>query len=281
MRKEAWVKVMGTLLRQNFAVAGPSAIPGATEHIRDYDVRVLNRAVAILNELATGLKEKSDLSRNLGLHKSTVHRLLAVLDRNGFVERKPGGREYGLGWRVLELGMVAALRLNILDCVKPYLAELVDRTRETADLGVLCEGEVVSLLNVESLDSVRTPATIGRRVPLHCASEGKAILAFLPSEQIQEHLKGYVFTRRTRNTITTKQRFLGELAMVRERGYAVDNEEFEEGLRCIAAPVSNHSGTVTAATSIAGPAFRITGARFSVLARAVVQVAAELSTALV
>ena len=248
----------------------------------NYQVRAVDRVVAILDELADGSGEFGDvaLAEKLGLHKSTVHRLLAVLQRNGFVEREPGCTKYGLGWRIFELGMAAASRLDILGRAKPYVTELVEATGETAHLGVLRQGSVVSLVNVESRHTVRIPATVGRHIPLHCTSQGKAILAFLPPDQLERQLKDYVFSRHSDNTIVSKDRFLRDLALVASRGYAVDNEEYEGGLRCIGAPVYDHSGEVAGAISIAGPIFRVTGPRIPALSREVTRIAAGLSKAL-
>jgi IclR family KDG regulon transcriptional repressor len=211
---------------------------------KDYHVLVIDRVIAILDELASEPHEKGDvdLAERLGLHKSTVHRLLAVMHRCGLVERKRGAAKYRLGWHLFELGVAAAPRLELLDRARPFVAELVRRTGETADFGVLLRGEVLSLVSVESRYTARTPATIGRRLPIHCTSQGKAILAFSDREQLQRQLRTCEFTKYTRNTITTQERFLAELALVASRGYAVDNEEFEDGLRCVAAPVRNTWG---------------------------------------
>jgi DNA-binding IclR family transcriptional regulator len=256
--------------------------PATREKTPDYHVRVIDRIAAILEELADGSANLGDvaLAEKLGLHKSTVHRLLAVLQHNGFVEREPGCTTYQLGWRIFELGMAAAARLDILERAKPFVTQLVETTGETAHLGVLRQGEVVSVVNVESRYTVRTPATVGRHIPLHCTSQGKAILACLPVDQVARRLKGYVFSKHSPNTIVSKERFLTDLALVASRGYAVDNEEYEEGLRCIAAPVHDHSDVVAGAVSIAGPAFRVTGSRLPALSREVMRTAAELSAAL-
>jgi DNA-binding IclR family transcriptional regulator len=255
---------------------------GADERKGTYHVQVIDRAVAILAEIAKAPQDLTggEISERLHLHKSTVHRLLAVLESNGMVERRPDGSRYGLGWRVFEMGIVAASRLDLLERAKPFVARLVDLTGETAHFGVLRQGEVVSLVNVDSRYTVRTPATVGRRIPLHCTSQGKAILAFLPPETVEGHLAGRTFTQHTRNTIPDRERFLEELALVRKRGYALDNEEFEEGLRCIAAPVRDHTGEVAGAVGIAGPSFRMSGARLSQLSRVVIEVAGALSEAL-
>lgn len=110
--------------------------PAASEKKQDYHVRVVDRVVAILAELADGSTKFGDvaLAEKLGLHKSTVHRLLAVLQRNGLVEREPGCTKYGLGWRIFELGMAAASQLDVLERAKPYVTQLVKATGETAQI---------------------------------------------------------------------------------------------------------------------------------------------------
>ena len=256
--------------------------PTDPERSQEYHVQVLDRAFRLLDELANGRTELAgiEISERVDLHRSTAHRLLAVLERNRFVERNPDNARYRLGWRLFELGMMAASRLDVYERAKPELTRLVEETGETAHVGVLRQGEVISLLNVEGKRSVRTPATVGRHTPLHCTSQGKAILAFAPPEQVEAALAGYRFTSCTHNTITDVSRFRTELALARRRGYAVDNEEFEPGLRCIAAPVRDHSGEVIAAIGIAGPSFRIGGQQIPGLSRSVMAAAVRLSASM-
>ncbi len=255
-----------------------------SEHERkqDYHVQVLERVFRILDELAEGSTELpgAEIADRVNLHRSTTHRLLAVLEKNRFVERNPENTRYRLGWRLFELGIIAASRLDVYEHAKPQLRRLVDETGETAHIGVLRQGEIISLLNVEGKRSVRTPATVGRRTPPHCTSQGKAILAFATPQQIEAAIDWHRFTRYTENTITDVSRFRTELAMVRRRGYAVDNEEFEPGLRCIGAPVRDHTGEVIAALSIAGPSFRIGGQQIAALSRLVMAAAGRLSASM-
>lgn len=247
-----------------------------------YHVQVIDRVVALLGEMASSDRELSgnELAGKLGLHKSTVHRLLAVLMANGMVERKPGAARYGLGWRIFDFGMVAASRLGLLENVRPYVARLVELTGETAHFGVLRRGGVMSLVSVESQQTVHKPATVGRQIPIHSTAQGKAIVAFLPRQQAEELLKAYVFTRHTCNSIAGLEQFREELSLVHERGYAVDNEELEEGLRCVAAPVRDCAGLIIGALGIAGPASRISGGRLPAMSRAVTDSANSLSAAL-
>jgi DNA-binding IclR family transcriptional regulator len=247
-----------------------------------YSVRALDRALSILNALAEQDSEVgvTQLSEGLGMHKSTVHRLLAVLERNQYVEKNPADSKYHLGWKPFELGMRAVSRLDFCDLARPCLERLVKETGETAHLGILRQGDIISLVNAESQRTLSTPSTVGRRTPAHCTSLGKAILAFLPRPQITEFLRTHSLKPYTRHTITQASRLKVELGAIRKRGYALDNEEFEEGLLCIGAPVRNHAGKVMAAISIAGPAFRLGGEATAALARPVVEAAGRLSAAL-
>ncbi len=247
-----------------------------------YRVQVLDRAIAILELLADrstalGLAE---ISRQLGLNKTTAHRLLSVLEHHRFVERNGADGHYSLGSKLFELGSRAVSRLDLLQRARPFLRRLVDETGETAHLAVLRQGEVLSLANVESPRTLRTPSTVGRRSPAHCTSIGKAILAYRPEEDIDRIITTHGLRKFTERTITSAAALKRELRRVREQGYAVDDEEFENGLRCIGAPVRDYTGEVIGAVSVTGPAIRLTKERTPALARCVVTVAAELSAGL-
>lgn len=221
-----------------------------------------------------------ELAAELGLRKSTAHRLVKVLEEERFVEKSASGVKYRLGSRLIELGRAAVSRLDLYALAQPHLHELVAATGETAHLAVLRDGEVVSVTNVESRQTVRTPATVGTRSPAHCTSLGKAMLANLPATQIDEFLRQRRLKAYTPKTITLPARFREELGLIKARGYAVDDEEREEGLRCIGAPVRDHAGAVVAAVSIAGPSYRIKAERTKALAVPVLRAAARISAAL-
>ena len=249
---------------------------------RLYQVQVLDRAFRILDTLAesgSGIS-LTEIAERLVLHKSTVHRLIMVLEASRFVERNPTTGKFHLGSRVMELGLSAVSQLDIYGIAGPHLRTLVSETDETAHLAVLRDGEVVSLVSAESNKTLRTPVTVGTRTPAHCTSLGKAILAFGPEEYVDEFLKGRTLKAYTRKTITSSSRLKAELRAIRARGYAIDNEEREVGLRCIGAPVCNSAGDVIAGVSIAGPAFRITDDRITALSDAVVRTAARISASL-
>jgi IclR family KDG regulon transcriptional repressor len=245
-------------------------------------VQVIDRAVAILEALGTRDDDLSlfELAERLDLHKSTIHRLLMVLERHRLVERHPESGKYGLGLKLFELGSKAFDRLGLGERARPYLERLAAETGETAHLCTLEAGEVLYLEKVEPSRTVRVPSSVGRRNPAHCTAVGKALLAFLPPTEVDALIRDRGLKAYTRHTLTTPALLKRELRAIRDRGYAIDDEEIEEGLRCIGAPVRDHSGRVVASMSIAGPAFRLTRAKITGAARLVTKAADALSAEL-
>jgi DNA-binding IclR family transcriptional regulator len=247
-----------------------------------YHVQVIDRVFHILDLLAEvkGEMGATELAGQLNLHKSTVHRLLVTLERHRFVEKNRENAKYKLGWRLFELGTLAVSRLDLYSLARPYLETLVKKTCETAHLGIMSSGELISIVSVEADRTLRLPTTVGRRSPLFCTSQGKAILAFSPEPVATEIIRSIQFKAYTPNTITKASRLREELDRVRKCGYSIDNEELEQDLRCIGAPVLNHAGEVIAALSIAGPIYRVGGGHLPSLIEAVVSAARQLSAAL-
>jgi len=246
-----------------------------------YQVQVLDRAMAILDTLAAQPGDVSlfEIAEQLHLHKSTIHRLLMVLERHRLVERAAIGK-YRLGLKLFELGNRAFSRLGIGERARPYLERLAAEARETAHLCILDDGEVLYLEKVEPSRTVRVPTSVGQRNPAHCTAVGKALLAYVADAELDEVVRRRGLEARTPKTITTPTALRRELRAIRSRGYAVDDEEIEEGLRCVGAPVRDHTGRVVASISIAGPAFRLTRAKTAALARLVTKAANALATEL-
>lgn len=217
-------------------------------------VRSLDRALTILDELALapaglGLVE---LSRRAGIAKSTAHRLVSTLEQRGFVFRLPGGGQYVLGLKAV--GAINPLATLILHTALEGLAQ---HSGESVNLGMLHGPDVVYVDRVESHHALRWGVTVGSRVPVHCSSMGKAILAELPPATRRGLLQSSTLQRLTRNTITDVAALEEELRRVHTDGYAVDDEEYMDGVRCIAAAV-HRGNSVIGAVSIAGPAMRFT-----------------------
>ncbi|RJX23855.1 MAG: IclR family transcriptional regulator [Dethiobacter sp.] len=202
----------------------------------------------------------TDLAEKVGLKISTVHRLLSTLTHRGYVEQDPDDNKYRLGLKLLEVGNAALYSSDIRSVARPYLEELVERCNETANLAILDKTDVVYIDQVESKNFiiVKMFAQVGNRGPVHCTASGKALLAFLPDEKLEEILNQTQLTRFTNETITDAQHLKKELKRIREEGYALDWGEREEHVRCIAAPVFNHEGRVAASISVSGPSTRIT-----------------------
>lgn len=198
----------------------------------------------------------TEIARQLGMHKSTVHRLLTTLQEEGFVHQVDGSR-YRLGWRLFELGVSVPAWQAIRQPVLRALESLVHQTGETAHLAILDEGEVLYVEKVEAMRSLRMPSAVGRRVPVHCTALGKVLMAGLEDHALLPLIYSAPLQAFTKNTITDPERLRAEIADVRRDGHAVDHEEIEDGLMCVGGPVVDDAGTACAAVSISGPSSRI------------------------
>jgi DNA-binding IclR family transcriptional regulator len=239
----------------------------------------LDRAFAILDALAAGRQDASlgELSEAVNLHKSTVHRLLMILEGYRMVQRDPRTGRYQLGLRLFELGSLAVGNFNIRERARPYLERLVYEIDETVHLCVLDAGEVLYIDKIEPSRSVRMSSRVGRRNPAHCTAVGKAMLAWLPEKEVDDILRRHGLPRMTPNTIGTPAELKSELERVRQRGYAIDNEEVEEGVRCLGAAVLDHTGRPIAALSVSAPAFRLPMDKLAAVAPSVRRAAQVLS----
>jgi len=214
------------------------------------------------------------------LHKSTVHRLMMVLEQHRLVVKNPETGRYRLGLRLYELGSRAIEGLDLRGRARPYLDRLQAEFGETVFFCILDEGQVFYVEKVESQRSVRTACTVGSRAPAYCTAVGKAMLAELSEAEVNKIVRRWGLKPVTPNTIRTASALKVELKAVRSRGYAIDDEEKEEGLRCIGAAVRSHSGKLAAAMSVSGPAFRMSKERVPEIGRALMEAATKLSAEL-
>jgi len=243
---------------------------------------VLDRALAALEILANRDGECSlvDLCTEMKLHKSTVHRLAMVLEQHRLVDKNPDTGRYRLGLRLFEFGSKAIASLDLRGRARPYLDRLQRQFGETVFFCILDDGQVFYMEKVESQQSVRTACTVGSRAPAYCTAVGKAMLAELAEPEVGEVIRRWGLKAVTANTITKATALRAELRAVRSRGYAIDDEEKEVGLRCVSAAVRGHSGKLFAAMSVSGPAFRMTKERIPEVGQAVMRAANELSAEL-
>lgn len=246
-------------------------------------VRSVERSLTIIEALAEERgrpKGITEIAQKLKLGKSTVHRLLGTLQEKGYVEQDPESEKYKLGLKLVELGNIVLHNLELRSQAAPCLKRLMERSGQTVHLAILDQGDIVYIDKVESMGSIKMASYIGLRGYVHSTALGKAIAAFLPEEQVKHILETKGMPRLTPNTITSFSEFKAHLERVRQQGYAVDDIENEEAIRCIAAPVFNYSGTVVAAVSISGTVLQVTIDRVAELAQMVVECAEEISTRL-
>jgi len=213
----------------------------------------VDRALGILETLAEpgdGLTN-SDLSRRLGMPKSSASYLLRALERRGYVRRDPEGR-YRPGLKVLSLTREVLSGMSIRDAAQPILRQLVERCRLTAHLAVLDHGQAVYIEKVDAPGFIKMDTWVGRRMDVHSTSVGKSLVAHLPAREVEALLRERGMRKRTPKTIVAPARFLKELEKVRAQGYAVDDEENNLGARCVGAPVVGPAGEVQAAVGVSG-----------------------------
>ncbi|MFO7153175.1 MAG: IclR family transcriptional regulator [Bacillota bacterium] len=241
-------------------------------------VQSIERAIRIMEELATekeGLGV-TELSQRVQLHKSTVHRILNTLLLYGYVEQNPHTERYRLGMKLLYLGGAILDRMDIRSEARDILDALAKEVNETVHLVVPEGDKAIYVDKIDSRRTIRMYSQIGRRAPYHASAVGKAILAFLPKEEAETIIsKG--LERYTKNTITDPEKLRNHLEMIRRKGYAIDEEENEVGIRCIGAPVFDHTGRVVAAVSISGSILTVTRDKIPELSKKVVDSARRIS----
>lgn len=236
----------------------------------------LERALLLLDELGTGPKRLGPLAETLGIHKSTVLRTLQTLERHGYVRRQGEAPEFALGLRLVELSSSILEDLDIRQVARAHLERLGAETGETVHLGVRDGAEVVYVDKVESIHPVRMYSRVGARAPAHCTGVGKVLLAYTPVEGWPEmELRRY-----TPQTITTHEALVAAGADIRRRGWGWDEQEHEETIRCISAPVFGSTGEVVAAVSLSVPTSRLSTAQLRVHVDLLLEVTARISRGL-
>src|SRR6266403_619321 len=268
-----------TVSRKASFTAPPSEAVANTDG--PYPLHGLERAVSALEVLSQSEAPLSlaEICHRMNLHKSTAHRALMVLERSALIERTPENR-FRLGLKLYELGNRAVEQIDLRARVYPFFRRLAMDAHETVHLGVLQKTSVVYLDKVEPNRRVCMSSKIGSSNPAYCTSLGKAMLAFQPEETIEKIVSSIRFTRYTPKTLCSREKLVEHLGTVRKRGYAIDDEEIELGVRCIGAPILNEDGWAIAAVSVSGPTSRITPQNVRAIALRVMTCCREISAAL-
>ncbi len=242
-------------------------------------VPALERALAILEALGNaraGLTS-AQVARQLNLPKSSVHYLVQTLDRAGYIHREPGARTYRLSLRFCELASRALRGMGIRDEARPVLRMLCNSTGLVTHLGILEDGSAVIIEKMEPPQPVRVATWVGKRMSVHCTALGKALIAYLPEAQIDQLLISHPLLRHNENTIGSVQKLKEELALVRRRGYALDDEEEEIGWRCVGAPILGDDDLPLGAISVVGRTSSVDAENYPQLAQRVRDAARDIA----
>jgi DNA-binding IclR family transcriptional regulator len=251
------------------------------ETSKTYQIKVLEKTIRILNLFDQKGKELAarQIYQALDLNKSTTLRILNILENAGYLERDPNTLKYRLGFKLFFLGSLAEGYAELVRLAHPFLEELNEKCDETVQLTVLDHGEVLYLDKLEGKKPVRVVSRVGQKLPAHCTALGKVLLSFLSNEALDEIIRERGLTRFTKNTITSRTALKIELEKVREKGYAIDNEEVDEGLKCLATPLRDSDNEVIAAISIAAPRERLRSKEIESLIPEIKKTSAAISEA--
>ncbi len=252
-----------------------------TTNAGKYTVRSVERAFTILKALRdNGEMRLIDVSRSTEINKGMAFKLLYTLCAGGYVEHDEETGKYRLGKTLFELGYAAGSQIMERSSAHDILRSLAEKINETAHFAVLQGSDVLYLDKVESSESLRMVTAVGIRRPAYCTGTGKALLAGQTDDEVRRLMNETPMPRFTPNTICNIDDLLAELALVRTRGYALDNEENELGIMCVGAPVRNKDGMVVSAISVAGPTIRINRGTVPQIAREVIEAANRISETL-
>lgn len=243
-------------------------------------VQVLDRSLKLLKVVAADNGATlSELASNTGMATSTVHRLLTSLANHGMVSHDPetGAWTVGAGAFVIGNGFLPFRKLGVIG--RPFLQRLMEESGETANIGIIDDGDVVFIAQIECHAPMRAFYRVGRRGPIHASGIGKAIVSTWPDSRIRTMLADKTLAQFTERTLHTLPTLLRDINRIRSRGWAADDGEHTSGMRCLAAPIFDEYGEAIAGISISGPAARITQEKLSTLGPIVLKVADELTSA--
>ena len=248
----------------------------------DGRVQSVDRAMLLMETLsqADGGLRLTDVSKRTSLSLTTVHRLLTTLEQRRFVQFLAADSRWHIGSHAYAIGNAFVRDRSFMAPAQPYLRRLRDQTNETANLGVVDNGEIVLVDQMKSREITRAISRIGGRTPMTASGMGKSVLATYSGGEVSSFLARHGMRRVTAKTLTCRDALQLQLAEIRSEGYAVDDGEYVAGLRCVAAPVYDSHAEVVCALSISGLPSRIPGSRIPALGRLVAIAAGEMTRSL-
>lgn len=244
-------------------------------------VKSLDRALVILERLSErGGATLSDLAEDLDQSPATVYRVLFTFETRGIVDFDPVAQTWHIGAGAFHIGSRFLRRTSLVERARPFLRTLMQQTEETANLGMMRDGQVLFLSQVETHHNIRAFFPPGAMSPMHASGIGKALLAQLSDKDVAAIIRTHKLQKFTDQTLVSPEALAADLNETRKRGYAFDKEEKNPGMRCIAAPVFDMHNEPIAGLSISGPSARIPDSRIEELSKAVRNAAAQLTEAL-
>lgn len=249
----------------------------------EYLIQAVSHALDLLEQFHGETDELgvTELSKRLKLHKNNVFRLLATLESRGYIEQNKVTENYRLGLKTLELGQTFIRQMGLLRQSKPVLEALVAECNETTYVAILKEFHIIYLDAVETDLTVRVVPRVGSRLPAYCTAAGKVQIAHLSDEELEHYLPGKELKRYTANTITERDVLKKHLKEIVDQGYAIDNEELDDGVKCVSAPIRDYTRRIVGAVSISGPSMRFSDERMETqLIPLVIRAADEISAKL-
>lgn len=244
----------------------------------EYNVRAVERALQILDCFDDKNPERgiSEIAQAVNLHKATAHRIVTTLLNYGYLERADDDQRYRLGLKLAGLGFKVVRRMDLRREASPLMTRLVEQWDETCDLSIFDEERVFYVDVIRGSHALTIAASVGQRLPAHCTASGKLFLAHLSSDELEAFLSKPLHAY-TEKTITSPDELCSQIETIRRQGYSVDDEELEEGIRAVAAPIWNHKDEIIAAMSIPGPINRITWDRIPDIVDSLVEAANTVS----
>jgi DNA-binding IclR family transcriptional regulator len=242
-------------------------------------VQSVDRTLCIL-EVLSDYEEGmgiTDISEKVGLHKSTVHRLLSTLIYKGYIKQDQVTSKYSLTLKLFELGSKKVEKMNIVSIAQPYIKELMEKTNEVVHLGVREGEELIYVAKVEPQKSIKMYTRIGMRKPMYCTAMGKAMMSEMPTEEVHKIWNESDVKKLTNKTIVDFNELMKNLKDIRMIGYALDNEEVEEGIRCVGAVVKNYRNEVCGAISVSGSIISFTEDKVEYFSKSILEYSNKIS----
>jgi len=247
-----------------------------------YPIKVLLNTFLIFDVLIRKNQPVSihELTEVLNIYPSSIHRILDTLNYLGYIEKKLDSDTYQIGLKATELGMVRLNQISLIKEAMPYIEALSKEFNENVYLGVLFEGEVMFEAKKEAPRKISLITHVGTRAPVHSTALGKVLIAGLSKKERKKIIGNKSLRRLTKNTIINKKVLENEIEKIQKIGYAIDDEENENEIKCVAAPIKDNNGKVVAAISISGPSYRFNTAQQKIMIKAVIETAKQISSRL-